>query len=323
MCTAITYQTADHYFGRNLDYDYPFPCSVIITPKAYSFSFSHEKAQNKHFAIIGMGMVQDGYPLYYDAMNEHGLSIAGLNFPGNATYLPCSDTKSNIAPYELIPWILGQCSNLNEAKELLNMLNIIDKPFRTDIPLSPLHWIVADKTDAVTVEPTARGLKIYKNPVGVLTNNPPFPYHLDNLCNYLNVSALEAHNRFSADLSLTAYSRGMGGWGLPGDMSSASRFVRASFTKWNSPKTGTEKQSITQFFHILDSVTQVDGCVQVNDRYEKTLYSSCCSQDKGVYYYTTYENRQITAVSMYDYELQGDSLVCYPIRQEQQILFEK
>lgn len=319
MCTAITYQTKDHYFGRNMDYEFSYQERVVITPRNYPFHFRHAGDIAAHFAIIGMGIVSEGYPLYFDGTNEVGLSMAGLNFPGNAVYFPCAENKTNIASFEFIPWILGQCRDVMEASDLLKDLNITDTKFSSVFPNSSLHWIIADKTRSITVEQMESGLHIYENPVGVLTNNPPFDYHLYNLSNYLNLTSDEAYSRFSKDYQLRPYSRGMGGIGLPGDLSSASRFVKAAFTKLNSRSGSSESESISQFFHILGSVEQQDGCVQVGDGYEKTLYSSCCNTDKGIYYYTTYENSQITAVSLFSEDLEATQLVQYPLVTGQQI----
>ena len=112
----------------------------------------------------------------------------------------------------------------------------------------------------------------------------------------------------------------MGGIGLPGDLSSVSRFVKAAFTKLNSISGWSESESISQFFHILGSVAQQRGCVCMQEGiYEITIYSSCCNMDKGIYYYTTYENSQITAVNMYNEDLESEELVSYPLIKGQQI----
>ncbi len=109
MCTAATLTTSDHYFGRNLDLEVSFGEGVTITPRNFEFEFRRAEPLRTHHAMIGMATVADGYPLYYDATNEHGLSMAGLNFPENAVYFPEADGATNITPFEFIPWILGQC----------------------------------------------------------------------------------------------------------------------------------------------------------------------------------------------------------------------
>lgn len=320
MCTAITYQTKDHYFGRNMDYGFSYKETVTVTPRNFPFKYRKVAEQKRHYAMIGMAYVVNDYPLYYDATNEYGVSMAGLNFPGNAVYHPEKEGVDNITPFEFIPWILGQCVNLNEVKELLSHMNLVDLPFSEELPLSPLHWIIADKEHSITVESVAEGLRVYDNPVGVLTNNPPFDYHMFNLCNYMNLSKEEAENRLTDKVDLKAYSRGMGAMGLPGDLSSASRFVKAVFTKLNSISGESENESVSQFFHILGSVEQQRGCVHMgNDMYEITLYSSCCNVDKGIYYYITYDNRQINGVDMHKEDLDGNRAVSYSLIKEESI----
>lgn len=320
MCTAATYYTKDHYFGRNLDLNYSYNQTVTITPRNFPFVFKKKNIIKKHYAITGMAYVVDNYPLYYDAINEKGLGMAGLNFPEYADYKEEMEGKDNITPFEFIPWILSQCSNINETKELLSKINLININFSKDLPLSPLHWMISDKESSITVECVKEGLKVYDNPVGVLTNNPPFDIQLFNLNNYMNLSIKDPINTFSKTLDLKPYSKGMGALGLPGDLSSASRFVKASFTKLNSLSGNSESESISQFFHILDSVEQQRGLVEVTpNSYEITIYNSCCNLDKGIYYYKTYENSQITAVNMYNENLVGKDLISYPLIQTQQI----
>ncbi len=321
MCTAITYNTKDHYFGRNFDLEYSYQETVTITPRNYIFKFKQEKEITNHYAIIGMAYVANDYPLYYDAINEKGLAMAGLNFPENAVYQEAIKDKNNIASFEFIPWILAQCTNIDEAKKLLEKINITKMNFSDDLPASPLHWIIADKEKSLTVECIKEGLKIYDNPVGVLTNNPTFDIQMFNLNNYLSLSTEKPKNNFSQKINLNTYSRGMGALGLPGDLSSASRFVKATFTKLNSISGDSESASISQFFEILGSVNQQRGCVHMGDnKYEITIYSSCCNLDKGIYYYTTYENRQITAVNMFKENLDSYDLISYELIQNQQIL---
>ena len=319
MCTAISFTTADHYFGRTLDLSCSYGETVAITPRNYPFVFRRMGTISSHYAIIGMPIVRDGYPLYYDAANEKGLAIAGLNFPGNAVYFPEKDGKDNVSPFELIPWILGQCADLTEARQLLERVCLVDIPFSSTLPLAPLHWMISDKTGALTIEQTADGLKIYDNPAGVLTNNPPFDYQMFNLNNYLNLTAQPPVNRFCSQLPLQPYCLGMGGLGLPGDLSSTSRFVRAAFTRLNSACGCSESESVSQFFHILGSVYQTRGCAQTEDGYEITVYTSCCNTSKGIYYYTTYENQQITAVRLANENLDGCCVICYPLITGQQI----
>ncbi|MBQ4266371.1 MAG: choloylglycine hydrolase [Clostridia bacterium] len=319
MCTAISFSTQSHYFGRNLDLDCALRGDVVITPRSFPLSFRCMPALKTHLAIIGTAMIADGYPLYYDATNETGLSIAALNFHGNARYLPAVQARDNIAPYELMLWLLGQCSCVAQARGMLRRVNLAAIPFSDTLPLSPLHFLISDASESLVIEPLADGLHMIDNPVGILTNNPPFDYHMNHLSHYMQLTSKEAENHFAPNLNIRAYSRGMGAIGLPGDFSSASRFIRAAFLKANSRCADDEAAGITQFFHILSSVRHVRGSVLVGDQPEVTLYSSCCNTSRGIYYYTTYENSRITAVDMRREDLSGSQLIAYPMIRTQQI----
>ena len=320
MCTAATYQTKDLYFGRTLDYEYSYGDEVTITPRKYPFKFKEQEEIDNHYAIIGMAHVTENYPLYYDAINEKGLGMAGLNFVGNAYYREKENGKDNIAQFEFIPWILSKCATVKQAREIIQKINILNIPFNDKLPLAQLHWIICDSKECITVESVKEGIKIYDNPVGILTNNPPFDMQMFALNNYINLSTKSSQNTFAPSIPLNEYSRGMGAIGLPGDLSSQSRFIRAAFVKMNSISGEGEKESVSQFFHILNSVDQQRGCCELdNGKYEVTIYTSCCNTNKGIYYYTTYDNHQITAIDMNKENLEGDKLIQYPLITEEQI----
>ncbi len=317
MCTALTFQRQNFYFGRTLDYEFSYSETVTVTPRNFPLPFRMLPALSRHHALIGMAYVQDGFPLYYDAVNEKGLGMAGLNFPVSARYFAPEAGKDNVAPFEFIPYILGSCASLDEAREKLKNIHLAAIPFSKELPLSPLHWMIADKTGAVVVEPTADGMKIHENPTGVMTNEPPFDCMMAMLTNFSALSPEPPVNRFS--YPLPPYSRGMGGMGLPGDLSSASRFVRAAFVREHSRCGEDEASCVGQFFHILGAVEQQRGCVRLNSGDEITIYTSCCNADTGVYYYSTYKNRRINRVDMHKTDLNGGTLSSYPLRDEEDI----
>ena len=323
MCTASEYLTENHYFGRNFDYEISYNERVCITPRNYEFKFRKIDDMKSHYAIIGIAAGIDEYPLYYDACNEKGVAIAGLNFAGNAVYKEFEEDMVNVTPFEFIPYLLSQADSVDDVRKLLENLNMVNINFSESLPLSPLHWMISDENSSIIVEPLEDGLKIYDNPVGVLTNNPTFDMQLFNLNNYRNLSVKTPENTFAKDLELDEYSRGMGGIGLPGDLSSASRFVKVAFTKENSFSGSSEGESVSQFFHILGSVEQQKGLTFIDDPdlYEYTIYSSCYNTNKGILYYKTYDNHQITAVDLNKENLDGDSLIIYPLIEEAQINF--
>lgn len=323
MCTAVTYKTKDFYFGRTLDYEFSYGDEITITPRNFPLHFTKMGDVTNHFAIIGMAHIEQNFPLYYDAVNEKGLAMAGLNFVGNAVYGKEIDGKDNVAQFEFIPYILGQCSNVEEVIKKLQTINITNTPFSDKLPVAKLHWLIADEDRAITVESVADGLKIYDNPVGTLTNNPTFDMQMFALNNFRNLSPKSKENSFSKGLNLAEYSRGMGAIGLPGDLSSQSRFVRVVFTKMNSISNDSEEESVGQFFHILGAVEQQRGCCELeNGKFEITIYTSCCNANKGIYYYTTYNNHQISAVDMNKENLEDDKLIRYDLLNSEHINFQ-
>lgn len=304
MCTAINVRAGGSYFGRNLDLERGYGERVVITPQNFPIFLHYMPVMLKHYAMIGMAAVAEGYPLYFEATNEKGLSMAGLNFPKNAVYSEFVKGKENVAPFELIPYLLGRCDGLADVKKALRNLNVVNVSFSNALPVSPLHWLISDKTGSLTLECTAEGMKVYDNPFEVLTNNPPFPFHRSNVEHYMGLTVGEAENRLSPDLPLSNHSLGLGAFGLPGDFSSTSRFVRALFVKEHSVFGESEEERVTQFFHILSSAAMPKGCVlAANGEYEYTRYSCCCNAQAGVYYYTTYEDGTVRRVDLHASDL--------------------
>ncbi len=303
MCTAISLLNGGHFFGRNLDVTEHYKEQVTIIPRNYPLSFKKENTLTNHFAFIGMATEMVGTPLFYDGMNECGLCIAGLNFPGNAVYFDSKEGKDNIASFEIIPWLLGRAKNLEEAALLLKKINIINLSFNEALKNSSLHWIISDKSGSLTLEQVESGLKVYKNEVGVLTNNPPFPFQLMHLKDFSYLSPNDPINSFSKNIEFDCYCRGLGAMGLPGDYSSKSRFVKVAFVKENYE---FSKNKVSDFFHILESVAFPKGAVRYGDKSVYTVYSSLMDVENKCYYYKTYDGLSVKKVDMYSADLEGN-----------------
>ena len=306
MCTAIH---DGSLFGRTLDLELSYGESVIITPRNYHFDFLYAKLKSQAFAIIGMAHNYNGTPLYYDAMNETGLAAAALNFPDFAAYSEKKEEKINVASFELIPFILKCCNSLDEAKAMLRDINIVSDSIAPSLPTTPLHWIFADKTGSLVLESTADGIKIYDNLFGVLTNSPPFDFHTANLSNFLHLSPTSPQNTLCSTADIQPYSRGLGATGLPGDFSSASRFVRAVFCKSHTVTNTSYSHAVSRFFHIMDTVSLPLGCVVTDEGKQVcTRYTSCADLSSGIYYFATYDSRRICGVDMRDFNLESDCI---------------
>lgn len=319
MCTAIH---RGALCGRTLDYEFSYTEEVVITPRKMLLPMRHLPPLSKHYALIGIAFLQKGFPLYYDAMNEKGLWGAGLAFAGNARYFPHRTGGLNLASFELLPYLLGRCSSLAELSAQIKELNITDTPFSDTLPPSPLHWIFADERGALVIESTEEGLRVYDNPIGILTNNPPFPYHMARLSEFSHLSKGAA--RAPLFPHAHPYSRGLGGIGLPGDLSSSSRFIRAAFTNTLATFGKTKADQVRQAFRVLGSVAQVRGCVAVETgELEHTIYTACADLKTGVYYYTTHQQSRIIGTSLFAESLEGREPIVHPLLREEQIFLAK
>ena len=303
MCTAFS---SPPYFGRTLDHHQSFSEQIALCPQNAPLSFRALPAMERHFAFWGMASEQEGVPLYYDAFNETGLFMAGLLFSESACYLPPKEGAYNVAPFELIPWILGQCPTLSSALALLPRVHLWNEAFSPSLPLSPLHWLIADEKGSAVLEPSPSGLKIYPNPVGVLTNEPPFPYQLFRLRDFLGLSPQNPPDRFTKEEILSPYSRGMGALGLPGDWSSSSRFVRGAFAKEHLCI-----ESPLDFFDLLNTVWVPKG-VSRTAKGEPifTLYGCCCDVRGQKYYYKTPKDPVPVSI---DLKKEGRAPLFYPL----------
>lgn len=323
MCTSIAFWDRGLY-GRNLDLEYHFGEQVVITPRDHEFTFHHREPLCHHYGMIGMASVARDTPLYAEAVNEKGLYMAGLYFPGNAVYFEePAPGLLNLAPYELIPLVLGSCATAAEARTLLATVRLAAIPFAPGYPLAALHWQVAGPDGGFVMEPLADGLHFHDDAVGVLTNNPPYPYQLANLNNYRHLSPRTPDNTFAPDLDLAVYGQGLGALGLPGDASPLSRFVKAAFLRHHAALPEDRPGQVSQFFHLLDAVSMVRGSVETPEgRLDETTYACCCDGKEGVYYYHTYDSGCIHAVKMTEDTLTGTALGVFPLADKPRFVWD-
>ena len=312
MCTALCVKTTDnkYFFGRNMDLGYNFNQSVLFIPD----SFCQNNLEAKH-SVIGIGTIIDNHSMLADGMNDRGLACAGLNFAGNAFYeKKPADGKINIAPYDFIPWTLFNFSDIQEVLSEIKNIELVDIPINKQTPVPTLHWMLSDKTGAcIVVEKTKNGLKIHENPVYVMTNDPEFTWHLTNLNEYLYLKPFPLKITSWCNKELKPIGIGSGTLGMPGDFSSASRFVRIAYLRANFPEAKASDEAITSFFHTLDCVKMPKGAVINSENQEAfTIYSSCMDLDEGIYYYKTYENNRINAVDMRKEASKTKEIKAYP-----------
>lgn len=310
MCTTVAVTLGSFFFGRNMDIEGSFGERVVITPRNYPFRFRRISPSLSHYAIMGTAAVVAGYPLYADAVNEKGLCAAGLNFPYNAYYPKWgSGIKTEISPFELIPWVLGQCATVAEARELLVQTVLVDEPFSTDLSLTPLHWHIADKDGALVVEPMGDGLKIYDDPVGVLTNNPPFPHQLEQFSRY---GELDNRSLVMSLAEPSFFSLGLGGVGIPGDYSSTARYAKAAYLKKYIRSKDDTNAQIAAMFSLLGAVAPPLGCVLDKEgKPHYTTYSCCVDAENRKYYVKKVDKLEVFSVSLDKNDLDGERVISF------------
>jgi len=312
MCTAISDVGIYHFFGRTLDVEEQTLPKVVIAPRRFAFRFVYEGEVTEHPSVMGAAHISEGVPLFYDGVNEAGLCAAALSFQDNAVYFEPKEKGRNLASFEVVSYILATAKNVCEAKSALEGVTVTNDSFGESLPNTPLHWLIADRREAICVEQTERGLKIYDNPFGVLTNNPSFPYHREHLRELLHVSTVSPENRIFPSVCMKPYSFGTGAIGLPGDFSSASRFVRATFAKAHTTDMAESYGDVSRFFHIMDTVSVPHGLVIGNNGKPRfTLYTSCINAEAGEYYFTTYSSRRIRFLDMKKAPLDKAELIAY------------
>ncbi len=313
MCTGLRFvDTAGNmYFGRNLDWSCSYGERVTVTPTGYVPKSPFGAVTSIARPIIGMGIVQEGVPLYFDCANDAGLAVAGLNFPGYAQYeKDAVEGKTNVAAYEFPLWVAANFESVDEVERALANTAIVDKPINEKFPSSLLHWIIGDAERSIVVEYTAAGMQVFHDDVDVLTNQPGFAWHAENVRNYLNVTPDVPGPVSWRTAELTAYGSGGGMRGLPGDYYSPSRFVRVAYLNAHYPQKDTERENVSRLFHTLTGVAMIDGGARMtNGEFELTIFTGGFSARTNTYYYSTYEDPAIRAVALSDYDTTGTEVI--------------
>lgn len=282
MCTVFTLK--DNLIGRNLDLSYHYKEEIVLAPRNVSLTFHHEETIDKHYAFIGIATKMKDIPLFYEAMNEHGLFVAGLNFPNNCKYQEVVEGEVNVCPFELIPYLLSQYTSVKDVRDDMNHIHIIDEAFSDMVPNSPLHFYISDEKEAMVVECMKDGMHVYNNEFFAMTNNPPFNKQLEALKDLKKYSNAYIDVKNEEDMCV-----GYGAYGLLGDSTSTSRFIQTAFLREYEAH-HSRSEGIMHAFRILDRVSMVKGSVLCKDgSMDYTVYSSVYDASNFKLYYKGYD----------------------------------
>ncbi|AVK63935.1 penicillin acylase [Lactobacillus sp. CBA3606] len=303
MCTSLTYQTTggDQFLARTMDFGFELGGRPVVIPRHHHFtSVTNATGFDAPYSFVGTGRDLNGYVLV-DGVNEFGVSAAALYFSGQAHYAAEPvDAKTNLAPHELVMWLLGNLKRAAELGDRLDELNITEAAAPLLNIVVPLHWIISDRSGATYVlEQEADGIHFMKNPVGVMTNSPDFDWHLKNLSNYVELQPESHVNRQYGDLEVKAFGPGTGALGMPGDYTSPSRFIRTVFMRTHTEAVTTDAAAVNALSHMLNSVEIPKG-VKIKDdgSADYTQYRAYMSMHEPAFYMQPYNDQTITRVAL-------------------------
>ena len=328
MCTAMTLKTKDnhHFFGRNLDVPQSYGQHVLTVPRQFKWkNTSNQTPHTATYACVGMGIVLANHPLLFDAVNEAGLAGAGLNF---TRYAQFSDTaiqnQENVSSADFLYWALSQFSTVKSLKKALEVVVLTSIPAIPGLEVVKLHWIFTDLTgQSIVVEYMEDGMHVHDNPVGVLTNDPTFDWHLTNLKHYATLTSQSPQTVMMGDLSVTPFGSGTGRFGIPADGTPASRFISTVFYRDHVEVSEGEVSGVSALLEVLDRVVIPKGA-EVNADQEKnfTLYQSAMCQESRTYYYADYHNRRLNAVRLTEQAASAKTITRFDYLATQDINFQ-
>ena len=293
MCTAILYRSSGSFLGRTLDHANSYGEAPVIIRKGRVISLRHTESVRFKADAIAMGIEKAGFPLLFDGVNEFGVAIAGLNLPISSKFYEPRANFLNLASYEVIPYILASATTADEAREILTRVNITPDKFDTDTPAPTLHFMIADRRSSFIAEQTEGGVAVYDDSYGVLTNEPTYPAQCVLMHRYRGISNDIGENAFTSERPL---SYGEGSLGLPGDLSSASRFARAAFgIRFGA--SDNKNEALAAAVHTLESVSVIKGTASDGGRDYKTVYTSVMDLDDFSYHYRRYSDTSFTQIS--------------------------
>lgn len=303
-CTSIRIKTTDGlvFYARTLEGETDFGSrSIAIVPKGTEYQGTLPDGQQKgmkwtvKYGFVGMSTL--GLPLLIDGMNEKGLTVGNLFFPGFSGYQAFEPKESNktMTQYEVLTWILGSFATVDEVKEAIKTIRVVEGPQDQTGKLE-LHYVIHDRAgNCAVIEYVGGQLKVYDNPIGVMTNSPPFDWHLINLRNHINISANNVKPMTLDGLKGSGLGQGSGMLGLPGDYTPPSRFVRMTALVTSAlPVTGSDA-GLNLAMTIIDNADIPLGAVRdlsgKEPAYDRTYWSVAADLQGVKYYVRTYDNK--------------------------------
>ncbi|KTC66305.1 choloylglycine hydrolase (plasmid) [Legionella adelaidensis] len=325
-CTGIELKTVNGTFinGRTVEFGEDLDLKGIVIPRNYHFHGTLPDGSAgldyvSKYAAIGAGTFTEN--VIVDGINEQGVSVGVFYFPGYAGYTQVDDNNHTnaLSPTEFPNWILTQFSSVEEVKNNLKNIVIVNTapPGWGKVP--PFHFVVYDKSGkSIVIEPIMGTLRVYDNPLGVITNSPTFDWHLTNLSNFVNLSPLNAPTKTIDGIHIEQLGQGSGLLGMPGDFTPPSRFIRAAIFSKTAIPAKTNEQAVQQAFHILNQFDIPVGSVRASENKnmiaEYTLATTVKDPENGSYYFRTFDDQTIRKASLKNYDLNAKEIKHYNMK---------
>ena len=312
MCTSITMTASDNsvLLGRTMDFSFELDPEMAIFQRDFPLYFRYKKEPlTNHYSFLGLS--QDiGGRFIADGLNEWGLGGAALYFEGYAHY-DQEIEPSSLAPHEVLMWVLASCKSIEEVREVFTTYKIIATKLDFIKSVPPLHWVFTDSTGAsIIVEPQAEGVMIYDNVLGVLTNSPDYSWHYTNVRNYIGVSPKQVDSKILYGMEFKPFGQGSGTFGIPGDFTPPSRFIRTLYAKLGIKKAQNDYELLINAVHVLNQVDIPKGnVITPRNTLDYTQYTSYMNLNHKRYHYRLYDEIDIKTIDLFSFDLDGENII--------------
>lgn len=335
MCTGIPVfveadpddmdQASKLIYARTMEFGAPVNSKIMFFPAGVQYTSMLQEGDGTHaitgltynakFAYVGPNVMESSVPI--EGFNEKGIFAAGYYFPGFAKFAPFPKLREaqaeSVSPLDLTNLILATCGSMVEVRACLAKYTIVESFFQDLGAVPPVHWIIQDSVGtAITLEYEDGKMNIYDNGVNLITNSPSFGWHMTNLSNYVNLSAVNVpeatEGSLAKTLGVSTFGQGSGMLGLPGDYTPPSRFVRAVALSSAARALGvckTHGDGVNMAWNLINNVSIVKGTAReheskddVDGHHDYTQWTSVSDLHELKYYIRSYDNQNVRVVDL-------------------------
>lgn len=319
-CTSFLLPTSDggSIYGRTMEFAFPIDSDLIVIPRNYALAADVPDGKTWKAKYAAVGMNAFGVTALADGMNEKGLTGGVLYFPDFAAYTDPADAKAenSLAPWDLLSWALTNFETVAEVKDALNSIAVVSVKQKEMGIVPPLHYTLHDATGAsIVIEPVDGKLKVHDNPIGVMTNSPPFDWHLTNLRNYVKLSPHNAKPVKILGAEVKPLGEGSGMLGIPGDTTPPSRFIRASAFVLSASPVASGPEGVRLAEHIVNNFDIPKGWIdEPSTPPEYTQWSTIGDLKNKAYYIKTYNDPVLRGFALKDLDLDAKDMVTIKLK---------